>query len=87
MKTLEFYADFTNYKGEVIMQLADTSYNTYNYTINLSEKKEGTFTINFNGFVKGSTPFTNQTLMWVMFNFNDTTGNGYIILDDVALLK
>ena len=87
MKTLEFYADFTNYKGEVIMQLADTSYNTYNYTINLSEKKEGTFTINFNEFVKGSTPFTNQTLMWVMFNFNDTTGNGYIILDDVALLK
>ncbi|MBO4667771.1 MAG: hypothetical protein J5666_06595 [Bacilli bacterium] len=87
MSKLRFYADFTNYKGEIIMQLADTSYNTYNYTINLSEKKEGTYTINFNEFLKGSTPFSTQTLMWVMFNFNDTTGNGYILLDDVCLLK
>ena len=87
MTKLEFYADFSNYKGEIIMQLADTSYNTYNYTINLNEQKEGNYIINFNEFKKGSTPFTNQTLMWVMFNFNDSVGDGYIILDDVSLSK
>ena len=87
MTKLTFYADFSNYKGQVIMQLADTGYSTYNYTINLSEKNEGVFTINFTEFLKGETPFTTQTLMWIMFNFNDTTGNGYILLDDVSISK
>ena len=87
MKKMEFYADFTNYKGEVIIQLADTSYTTYSYTLNLSEKKEGIFTLDFTQFLKGSTPFTTQTLMWVMFNFNDNVGNGYILFDDLSLSK
>ena len=87
MKKMEFYADFTNYKGEVVIQLADTGYNTFSYTLNLSEKKEGIFTIEFDKFLKGSTPFTNQTLMWVMFNFNDTVGKGYILFDDLSLSK
>ena len=87
MTKMEFYADFSNYKGEVIIQLADTGYNTYNYTVNLQEKNEGVYTLNFNEFLKGSTPFTTQTLMWVMFNFNDNTGNGYILFDDLSLSK
>ena len=88
MTKLVFDADFTHYNGQVIMQLADTSYTTYQYTINLSEKNNGTFTIDFSQFLKNqTTPFTNQTLLWVMFNFNDNTGNGYILLDDVNLQK
>ena len=87
MKKMEFYADFSNYKGEVIIQLADTGYKTFSYTLNLNEKKEGIFTLEFSQFLNGTTPFTNQTLMWVMFNFNDTLGNGYIIFDDLSLSK
>ena len=87
MSKLQFKADFSNYHGQVIMQLADTSWKTYSYTINLNENNEGIFVINFSDFVTGDTPFTTQTLMWVMFNFNDNVGNGYIILDDVVLLK
>ena len=87
MTKLEFTADFSNYKGQIIMQLADTSYNTYNYTIDLSKQKSGNYVIEFKDFLKGNTPFTTQTLMWVMFNFNDTVGNGYILLDDVSLSK
>ena len=87
MTKMEFYADFSNYKGELIIQLADTGYNTYSYTLNFQDKKEGVFTLNFNQFIKGSTPFTNQTLMWVMFNFNDNVGGGYIIFDDLSLMK
>ena len=87
MTKLVFYADFSNYKGDVVMQLADTSWNTYDYIINLSEKSEGIFTINFSDFKKSGTSFTTQTLMWVMFNFSDSVGNGYILLDDVKLLK
>ena len=69
------------------MQLADTSWGVYSYTLDLSEKNEGTFTLDFSSFLKDKTPFTTQNLMWVMFNFNDTVGDGYIILDDVGLLK
>ena len=87
MSKLEFYADFSNYKGTVVMQLADTSWGVYSYTLDLSEKNEGTFTLDFSSFLKDKTPFTTQNLMWVMFNFSDTVGDGYIILDDVGLLK
>ena len=86
MTKLVFTADFSNYNGKVVMQLADTSWNVYQYTIDLSTNKVGDFTIDFNQFVKGSTPFTTQTLMWVMFNFDDYTG-GTILLDDVKLQK
>ena len=86
MTKLVFTADFSNYNGKVVMQLADTSWNVYQYTIDLSTNKVGDFTIDFNQFVKNSTPFTTQTLMWVMFNFDDYTG-GTILLDDVKLQK
>lgn len=84
MTKLTFTANFTNYKGQVILQLADTNYKTYSYTLDTSSQSNGQFTIEFSSF---NTPFTTQTLMWVMFNFNDGTGNGYIILDDVILTK
>ena len=87
MTKMEFYADFTNYKGQVILQLADTNWTVYQYNLNLSDKKEGTFTINFNEFLYNGTPFTTQNLMWVMFNFNDTVGNGYILFDNLKLQK
>ena len=87
MTKMNFYADFTNYKGQVILQLADTNWKVYQYTLDLSVKKEGIFTINFNEFLLNDTPFTTQTLMWVMFNFNDTTGNGYILFDNLKLQK
>ena len=87
MSKLQFEADFSNYKGTLILQLCDTSWNTYSYTLDFSSNQSGTYVIDFSSFVKGSSPFTTQTLMWVMFNFNDSTGNGYILLDDVCLLK
>ena len=87
MSKLQFYADFTNYKGTVVMQLCNPSYSTFNYNINLDSQKEGTFVINFNEFTSNDKTFEGQTLMWVMFNFSDSVGNGYIILDDVILTK
>ena len=87
MSKLEFYADFSKYKGSVVMQLADTNWKVYQYTIDLAEKNEGTFIINFDQFLQNSTPFTTQNLMWVMFNFSDSKGDGYILLDDVTLTK
>lgn len=89
MKKMEFYADFTAYKGQLIIQLADTAYNTYSYTLDLNAKKEGTFTLDFSSFLsdKDKKPFSTQTLMWLMFNFNDTTGNGYVIFDDLSISK
>ncbi len=87
MTKLEFYADFSGYSGFVYMQLADTGYNTYQYIINLTEKNEGIFTINLNDFTKGDTHFTNQTLMWVMFNFKDPQAGDTIILDNICLKK
>ncbi len=87
MNKLEFKADFSNYNGTVVMQLADTSYNYYTYNLDISETNNGTFVIEFSRFKNGSVPFTTQNLMWVMFNFQDTTGNGYILLDDVNLVK
>ena len=86
MTKLKFTADFTNYNGDVVLQLSDTNYNNYTFRLDLSEKRSGTFTIDFSNFTFGSTPFTTQNLMWVMFNFDDYTGNGYILLDDVQLL-
>ena len=87
MSKLQFKADFSNYHGTVVMQLADTSWGTYTYNLDIVSQPNGTYTIDFSSFVNGSTPFTTQNLMWVMFNFNDNTGNGYILLDDVVLLK
>ena len=86
MKNMEFKADFSDYKGEVVLQLADTSYTTYTYRLDLSSQKDGVFTINFNEFLSSGTPFTTQTLMWVMFNFNDNAG-GTILFDDLSLNK
>ena len=86
MTKLKFAADFTNYNGKVVMQLADTNWTIYKYELDISTDKSGTFTIDFGSFVNGSTPFTTQTLMWVMFNFDDSVGNGYILLDDVQLV-
>ena len=87
MTKMQFDADFSHYNGQVILQLADTSWNVYQYTLNLQEKNQGTFVIEFNKFLKDSKPFTTQTLMWLMFNFNDTVGNGYIIFDDLSISK
>jgi len=88
MTKLQFYADFTNYTGTVTLQLADTNWNVYDYQLDLSTTKEGTFVIDFSDFIKNkTTPFTNQTLMWVMFNFVDNNGNGIILFDDCILTK
>ncbi len=87
MSKLQFTADFSNYHGTVVMQLADTNWSTYTYNLDIVAQPNGTYVIDFSSFVNGSTPFTTQNLMWVMFNFNDNTGNGYILLDDVVLLK
>lgn len=87
MSKLQFTADFSNYKGELYLQLADTNWNTYQYILDFKDNQSDTYTIDFSQFMKGDTPFTTQTLMWVMFNFQDGTGNGYILLDDVQLLK
>lgn len=88
MTKLVFDADFSNYKGSVVLQLADTSWNVYEYKLDLSKQKSGTFTINLSDFkTSGGVSFTTQNLMWVMFNFNDTVGNGYILFDDCKLTK
>ena len=87
MSKLQFKADFSNYHGTVVMQLADTSWTTYTYNLDITAQSDGTFVIDFSSFVNNGNAFTTQTLMWVMFNFQDTTGNGYILLDDVVLLK
>ena len=88
MTKLSFWADFSNYKGTVVLQLADTSWQVYEYNLDLSTNKVGNFTIDFSSFINGgTTPFTTQNLMWVMFNFNDNVGNGYILLDNVILTK
>ena len=87
MTKLQFKADFSNYHGTVVMQLADTNWATYSYNLNIQEMSEGTYTIDLSQFKNGQTPFTTQNLMWVMFNFMDNTGNGYILLDDVVLYK
>lgn len=87
MTKLKFNADFSNYNGLVILQLADTSWGVYQYDLDLNEKNSGEFVIDFSSFKKSGTPFTTQNLMWVMFNFSDSVGNGYIILDNVQLTK
>ena len=87
MTKLEFYADFRGYHGQVYMQLSDTSYNNYQYIIDLTEKNEGVFTINLNEFKKGDQAFTTQTLMWVMFNFKDPAEGDTVILDNICLKK
>ncbi|MBP5193535.1 MAG: hypothetical protein J6126_02255, partial [Clostridia bacterium] len=88
MSKLKFTADFSNYNGRVVLQLADSNWNNYSYTLDIESNPSGTYEIDFSSFlIGGTTPFTTQTLMWVMFNFDDSTGNGYILLDDVQLLK
>lgn len=88
MSKLKFTADFSNYNGRVVLQLADTNWNNYSYTLDIESNPSGTYEIDFSSFlIGGTTPFTTQTLMWVMFNFDDSTGGGYILLDDVQLLK
>ena len=87
MSKLQFTADFSHYNGTVVMQLADTNWKTYTYNLDISAQVDGTFVIDFSNFKSDGSPFTTQTLMWVMFNFSDYNGNGYILLDDVILLK
>ena len=87
MTKLVFTGDFSHYNGTVVMQLADTNWGVYQYNLDIKESPSGTYVLEFKDFLKSGTPFTTQTLMWVMFNFNDTTGNGYILLDDVSLLE
>lgn len=85
---LVFYADFTNYKGTVQMQLANAGYQTYNYTLDISEKTSGIYEINFNDFaLSNGTKLNNDNIMWVMFNFANSVNGDVIILDDVYYAK
>lgn len=83
MTKLVFDADFTNYNGKVNLQLVTTNWTTLNYNLDLSIQKTGTFTINLSDF----DGYTDQALMWVSFNFDDSIGNGYILFDDCKLTK
>ncbi|MBP5551154.1 MAG: hypothetical protein J6X93_03780 [Bacilli bacterium] len=87
MSKLNFSADFSNYNGSVVVQLSNPSNTPYSYTLDLTSKKQGEYEIEFSQFKNGSSSFTGQTLYWVMFNFSDSVGNGYILLDDVSLSK
>ena len=87
MTKLEFSCDLSNYKGQLVMQLADTSWGVYQYSLTLTPNENGKYVLNFSDFKKDGKAFTTQTLMWVMFNFNDTVGDGYVLLDDVRLIK
>lgn len=89
MNKLVFEADFSNYKGTVVLQIVDPSWNTYSYTLDTSTQKSGTFTVNLSDYVLNgsSKKYNNEKLMWVSFNFNDNVGNGYILFDDCQLVK
>lgn len=86
---LQFDADFTNYKGTVVLEIVDPSWQIFVYNLDLSVQKSGTFTIDLENYISKDTkkPFNGEKLMWVSFNFNDTTGNGYILFDNCKLIK
>ena len=87
MNKLRFTADFSHYNGKVVLQLADTKWDNYTYNLDISSKISGTYTIDLSQFKLSGTAFTTQSLMWIMFNFDDSVGGGYILLDDVQLLE
>ena len=89
MNKLVFDADFTNYKGTVVLELVTAEWQIYSYTLDLNTQKDGTFTINLSDYYNktSSKNFNNEKLMWISFNFSDNQGNGYILFDDCKLTK
>jgi len=89
MNKLVFDADFTNYKGQVVLEIVGTNWEIFEYTLDLAQKNKGTFEIDLASYVSKSTKlnYNGENLMWVSFNFNDSIGNGYILFDDCLLIK
>jgi sialate O-acetylesterase len=85
---LKFYADFTGYQGQVVIELVDQYYGIFAYTLDISTIKEGEFIINLDSFLNksGGAAFDGRDLIWIGFNFNDAIG-GIIYFDDCQLLK
>ena len=81
---LVFDADLSEYKGNrIVIQLCDTANGTYNYSIDLTAQKTGTFEIPLSEFKN----YNNQALNAIFFNFDDPAGGDYIILDNIKLVK
>ncbi len=86
---LVFDADFTNYKGTVVMEVVDPSWQIFQYKLDITSKKSGTFTLDLTDFISKSTAknYNGEQLMWITFNFSDSVGDGYILFDNCKLTK
>ena len=85
-QNLEFYGDFSDYQGEVYIELVDPSYQIFSYKLDLSEMNEGHFALLMSDFLSktNQSHFDDRDLIWIAFNFNDTLG-GTIYFDDCQL--
>ena len=89
MNKLVFDADFSNYKGTVVLEIVGTNWEIFQYNLDLTTQNKGTFTLNLSDYISKNTHkgFEGEALMWVSFNFSDNQGNGYILFDDCKLAK
>ncbi len=88
--TLKFYMDVRDYHGSrIVLQLVDSNYVTFSYTMNNYSKKEGFFEIPLSAFTRkdDGTKFDGRDVFRIQFNFEDITGDGTVYFDDLELLK
>ncbi len=88
MSKFVFDADFSEYKGQIVMEIVTGSWEIFSYTLDLSKQSSGHFELNLSDFVSKNSGnhYNNEKLMWITFNFNDNVG-GLIWLDDCQLSK
>ena len=91
---LEFYVDFSNYTGgEFIVQLADSSYVTYENVVdgstnnyNYNNLKKGVYRIPLSDFTASGASAGDANLIWVNFILNDNEG-GSLLLSGIRLVN